>query len=113
MSEPIPLLSLNPRWVSQGGEGVTLLDGTPVPRREGIGLIFDCPCGCASRCHVPFSNPIDGGPDASGRPDGGWLRAGDTFETLRLSPSILRSHPGSCGWHGFIGLKAPGEVTSC
>lgn len=90
------LTDLNPNWVGSGGEGITR-DGAPVPRREGIGVMFDCPCGCDQACFVPFSNPIDGGPNEYGQ---GWKRTGDTFEDLTLTPSILRIRP--CGWHGFV-----------
>jgi hypothetical protein len=49
---------------------------------------------------VPFANPIDGGPQLERH---GWQRTGDTFETLTLTPSILRARArGGCGWHGFI-----------
>lgn len=74
-------------------------DGSPVPQRSGVGVAFDCPCGCASRCYIGFSNPIDGGPPL--RTDvPRWDRTGDTIETLTLHPSIQRI--GGCAWHGFI-----------
>ena len=44
------LTDLNPRWVGAGGEGISDADGNPVPARAGIGLSFDCPCGCDQRC---------------------------------------------------------------
>lgn len=94
------LADLEPRWIGAGGEGVTR-NGVPVPERHGIGISFNCPCGCAMRVAVPFGNPLDGQ-----APDDGflnqWARTGDTFETLTLTPSILRSHLGICGWHGFV-----------
>lgn len=114
------LTDLNPVFLGQGGPGVFRRDSytgelVEAPRREGVGVQFDCPCGCDSPCFVPFRNPLDGGPDESGRLDGGWVREGDTFETLTLRPSIRRlasatSPNGGCGWHGFI---TNGEVTSC
>lgn len=87
--------------------------------------MFDCPKGCPPKSaweiekgheqhFVGFRNPLDGGPPFESRPGGPlWDRRGETFETLRLSPSIL-SDPakGGCGWHGYIGLTIPGEVTS-
>ena len=94
------LTELHPEWM----DGYT--------NRQGIGIIFDCPKGCANSQHyVPFANPIDGGPPYEAtRPH--WTRVGDTFDTLQLTPSIL-SDPakGGCGWHGYIGLEIPGEVT--
>ena len=100
------LTTLNPRWVSSGGEGITR-NGVPVPRRDGVGVSFDCPCGDDERCgraFVRFSNPLDGQP-----PDDpeltSWERTGETFETLTTKPSIQRV--GGCNWHGFI---TDGEV---
>lgn len=83
------LVDLNPRFL--GG----------APDREGVGIEFDCPCGgiCGHSLFVPFENPLDGG--AQYGPTG-WKRAGDTFETLTLTPSILRLAPSQCGWHGFV-----------
>jgi hypothetical protein len=106
------LTDLHPQWVSSGGEGITM-NGQPVPRRDGVGVAFDCPCGkCDSRAYIPFSNPLDGGPPH----DPGhttWERTGETFETLITRPSIQRV--GGCNWHGFIGGSDgshPGEVTT-
>ena len=97
----VKLTSLNPRFLSSGGEGISNVDGTPSPRREGVGVELDCPCGCETPLFVPFKNPLDGsGPGPYG--DKGWQRTGETFETLTLTPSILRTKPHGCGWHGFI-----------
>lgn len=101
------LTELNPCWVSAGGEGVRDKDGNPVPEREGIGLGFDCPCGCGEHVFVAFANPMDGRSPHVSHPPGQrqptWQRAGETFETLTLTPSILRNQSkGGCGWHGFI-----------
>lgn len=96
------LTDLNPRWVGHGGNGYLDKDRQPVPWRHGVGVSFECPCGCDQRCFVNFKNPIDGGPhvDCSGP---FWQRTGETFETLTLAPSILRDRAkGGCGWHGFI-----------
>lgn len=101
------LTELEPEFYGAGGDGITRADGSPVPKRSGIGMTFKCPCGCAIECAVPFANPVDGGP-ADGR---GWERTGDTFDVMTLSPSILRSkEKGGCGWHGWI---RNGEVISC
>jgi len=93
------LVDLHPKWIGSGGEGITH-DGKPVPRREGIGLSFDCPCGCGTRPFVYLVNPLDGGPPIEEQR--GWQRTGDTFENLTLSPSLLRQDPDGCRWHGFI-----------
>lgn len=135
------LVDLHPQLLGSGGEGVSRQTGRPcpsctggvqpecatchgtgreyepAPRREGVGVIFDCPCGNhdeGHQCYVPFANPLDGGPptDPGGwHGSGGWQRTGDTFDTLTLTPSIYRREDlGGCGWHGFI---TNGEVTSC
>lgn len=105
------LVDLNPQFLGAGGEGVTRADGSPAPERDGVGVEFDCPCGDHAedhRCYVPFANPIDGGEQLESK---GWQRTGDTFETLTLTPSILRNPiRGGCGWHGFI---TNGEVITC
>ena len=101
------LVALDPAFLGSGGEGVAGADGEPVPRREGVGLYCQCPCGCDRGLYVPFANPIDGGPSVEPR---GWERTGDTFDTLTLRPSIQRAEPGGCRWHGVI---TDGEVRSC
>jgi hypothetical protein len=99
----VPLLDLDPRWVGAGGEGITDKNGDPVPARHGVGLGFNCPCGCAIRGYVAFENPLDGGPPKIGTNEPTWRRVGETFETLTLRPSIKRTREkGGCGWHGFI-----------
>lgn len=95
------LADLNPSFVFHGGDGVTR-NGKPVPKREGVGLGFDCPCGCGDRTYVDFANPVDGGPPIQTDKRHTWQRTGEDFETLTLSPSILRTKPHGCGWHGFI-----------
>jgi hypothetical protein len=121
------LTELDPHWVSSGGEDITQ-NGQPVPRREHIGVSFDCPCPTCQatpegivgghafqrRVFIPFANPPDGGPSIRDAGQPVWQREGDTFETLRLSPSILSdTAKGGCGWHGHVGKDVPGEVTSC
>lgn len=105
------LIDLKPQFYDHGGNGSTDKDGNPLPERTGIGIMFECACGkddCWNA--VPFLNPIDGGPPLeSNRPN--WKRTGESFDTLTLSPSILRSTKnGGCGWHGWI---RNGEVISC
>lgn len=97
---------LNPRFLSHGGEGVWQ-DGKPLPYREAVGVTFDCPCGCGVPLAVLFRNPVDGGaPITKKLPT--WERTGDDFETMTLSPSILRTH--GCGWHGWV---RNGEIVAC
>ena len=95
------LTDLNPAWVGYGGEGVSRADGSPVPRREGVGLHFDCPCGkCGVPCYVHVNPPLDGGEAIDAH---SWTRTGDTFDTVTLKPSIYRNEKkGGCGWHGWI-----------
>lgn len=93
------LRDLHPTWIGHGGEGVAGPDGRPVPRREGTGIVFDCPCGCASPVYVPFENPLDGKGPIQGERNG-WRRTGDTFDTLSIAPSIQRV--GGCEWHGWV-----------
>lgn len=100
------LINLYPSFVGKGGEGVSDQDGNPIPRREGVGVEFDCPCGCQYRCYVPFENPLDGGPRCGPQ---GWQRTGTTFDTLTITPSILRGVPCVKRWHGFI---TSGEVST-
>ena len=103
------LTELDPRWCGAGGEYVSDKDGNPFPKRHGIGVIFNLPCGCDAPCFIPFANPLDGGPPIHTE-NAQWRRVGDTFETLSLTPSILRAkEKGGCGWHGFI---TAGEVTA-
>lgn len=93
------LTELNPNWVV----------GDPNERcfsnRHGMGIRFDCPIHRSHRIVAFFTNPIDGLPP---RKDGNkWDRAGDTFETITLSPSIDASGqmfgtPESPCWHGYI-----------
>jgi hypothetical protein len=100
------LIDLDPRWVGAGGEGIRDKDGNPIRERHGVGVGFDCPCGCGTRSFIPFENPLDGGPPVGDVKNPHWRRSGETFETLTLTPSIQRV--GGCGWHGFI---TNGEVT--
>ena len=105
------LTELNPRWVGVGGEGISDRNGNPVQRRDGIGVTFDCPCRiCGIALYIRFTNPLDEGSKLSEEEYGpAWERTGETFETLTLRPSILRSKDkGGCGWHGFV---TNGEVT--
>lgn len=93
------LADLNPSWVDAGGAGVTDAAGRAVAHRRGVGVAFDCPCGCAERVYLDLENPLDGGPphDASAPH---WRRDGEDLAALTLSPSIQRV--GGCAWHGFV-----------
>lgn len=104
------LIDLNPQFIGAGGAGITDADGKPVPERRGVLFSCDCPCGCGSRLHVPIENPIDGGPKRTDHSHA-WLRTGETFDVLTLTPSIRRiPFDGSCGWHGFI---TNGSIIDC
>lgn len=94
------LTDLNPQFIGAGGEGITR-DGEPVPERRGIGITFNCPCGCDELVFIPFRNPLDGGPPWDSDPRRAlWDRTGEDVETLTLTPSIQRL--GGCRWHGWI-----------
>jgi len=96
------LTDLNPNWVGAGGPGISHADRTPVEKRSGVGMSFDCPCGCGERTYISFENPVDGKPKlGDNRPF--WKRTGDDFESITISPSIYKpKEKGGCGWHGFI-----------
>lgn len=98
------LSDLDPGWLGTGGEGVSDAEGNPVPRREGVGIVFACPCGGEHVVALHLDPPLDGGPALPHA----WSREGDSFETLTLRPSILQRT--ACGWHGFV---TNGEVTTC
>lgn len=107
------LADLEPQFVGAGGEGISDKDGNPVPRREGVALVFKCPCGInhdsigeSDLICLHFSNPLDGGSPLE-RVGHTWERTGDTFDTLTIRPSIQRLT--GCRWHGFI---TDGEVTN-
>lgn len=97
------LTDLNPRWVDYGGEGVTRTDGSSIPHQRGVGITFNCPCGCGDRAFVAFDVALDGSAYTQGN-DPRWHRQGVTFNSLTLSPSIQRHKIGDdgCDWHGFI-----------
>jgi hypothetical protein len=102
------LIDLHPNFLDAGGPGISdSKTGAPVPRTEGVGIMFDCPCGkCGTPVYVPFSRALDGTPYPNGRPV--WERTGETFDTLTLRPSIQRI--GGCGWHGYL---TNGELIAC
>lgn len=93
------LIDLNPKFYGHGGEGISdAKTGKPIPRRNRVGISFDCPCGqCGERCYLSFENPIDGGEKIGNVT---WYRVGETFENMTLTPSIQRM--GKCRWHGFL-----------
>lgn len=97
----VALVELNPVFVGAGGPGISNRRGNLVEERHGVGLSFDCPCGCKARVYVPFTNPLDGkAPVFAEYPT--WERTGKTLRNLSLTPSILRSAPYGCGWHGYV-----------
>ena len=105
------LTDLNPRFVNAGGEGITSsATGEPVPLQKGVGMSFDCPCGCDIPCYVDFANPVDGSKQRTKSPK--WSRDGKDFATMSLYPSIRRvkieGFPG-CEWHGEV---RNGEITA-
>jgi hypothetical protein len=105
----VKLAELDASFLGEGGCGISSADGSPVPRREGVGVHFDCPCrnpDCAP-VFVAFANPLDGGLALEGR--NVWNRSGSTIESLTLMPSIQRvvlyredGTAVNCAWHGFI-----------
>jgi hypothetical protein len=96
------LTDLDPHWL------------TCAPGRSGMGISFECPRCRDQRLGVWFKNPLDGGPPAPPEegPKPRWVRTGDTFETLTLTPSIDASCCTGCvlgpdgkptgHWHGYI-----------
>lgn len=110
MSAPKKLVDLDPRWLSHGGDGVLDKDGNAVPERRGIGVSFECPCGCDQRCAVLFETALDGQPVPPQYSPTRWQRTGDTFETLTLSPSLHRVVGCVTRWHGWI---RSGEAITC
>ena len=79
------LTELDPRWIGRDD-------------RRGLGIHFECPCCRNIRIGVYFRNPLDGGEPENKKQL--WLRAGEDFANLSLSPSIdvtEKEH-----WHGFI-----------
>jgi len=82
------LIELDPRWTS-AGHG-----------RTGQGVVFLCPKCKDHYLGVWFVNPVDGKEPWAGGSGHRWTRAGDTFETLTLTPSIQIVL--GCKWHGFI-----------
>ncbi len=102
------LSQFKPRWV---GTKESQAQG-----RKGMGMSFRCP-GCGEvRLSVWFANPVDGGVahPADPVPEGAteeeknyifsrnnrWLRTGESFEVLSLSPSVDASKAGH--WHGMV-----------
>jgi len=82
--------------------------------RHGQGISFECPIHREHRLAVPFANPVDGGEKMSSKNGFWWVRAGETFDTMTLHPSVDASgaiYPPMIQtpcWHGNI---TAGEVT--
>jgi hypothetical protein len=94
----VKLTDLAPRWAVDTD---IVIGGVRrhYDNRNGMAISFDCPHCRTERLAVWFANPIDGGPPTDDATQL-WQRAGDTFDTLTLSPSIDASKHGH--WHGFI-----------
>ena len=83
-----------------------------VPGHRGQGLTFKCPLHLNCHFMIGFRNPLDGGePYVFKRVDGTdcplWVRQGEDFETLTLTPSIdaiddYNTIEQKTHWHGFI-----------
>jgi hypothetical protein len=102
------LTELNPKFTSRGGPGITDKDGNPIPYQEGAGLLFNCPCSCGRYHAIDFDIAFDDTPVKHERHF--WVRTGNTFNTLTLTPSLWsKIENGGCGWHGHI---TNGEVTN-
>lgn len=77
------LVDLNPKFIGYARSA------------SGEGVNFDCPtCGPKHVLAAYFSNPIDGQPAKIS--EAYWMRHGETFEELTVSPSIL--YPCFHGW---------------
>lgn len=92
--------ALRPWFIAAGGDRIVRPDGTTEPRREGLGIAFDCPCGCGNLVLLGFVNPIDGGPIYNVKWNR-WVRSGVNCDNLTMSPSI-RTPALGCKWHGYI-----------
>lgn len=92
------LRDLDARFVGSGGEGIA-------PKRTGIGMWFKCPCGKThdeyDRVFITFANPLDGGPPIDEKLPK-WRRTGETIDDISLEPSIQRTDPNGCKWHGYV-----------
>lgn len=92
------LVDLDPHWFTRGDSP------------DLVGVTFKCPCCRRIRIGVLFVQEIDMDSlpnDVHWAAEGEkWDRAGETFDTLTLSPSIDGSAYGH--WHGFV---RGGEVT--
>ena len=114
---PKKLVDLAPEWIADN-------DG----RIHGIR--FHCPIHTTVpgnpdfECthSVGFTNPPAGGPPQAYWSTT-WARSGETFEMLRLTPSIrclgfqnaAGGEDGGCRWHGYVGGsggEVPGMVTT-
>ena len=111
----IKLIDLHPRWAVgsqwKGPNDSLVFNQGNFWNRKGMGFSFDCPHCLVQRLGVWFSNPVDGQPPESDVPL--WLRVGDSFETLTLTPSINTTENRiDCQghWHGFV---RDGNVISC
>lgn len=107
-----PLIELAPSWIRIGDRICGIAFRCPIHDRVPGNPDFEC------LHRVGFTNPPGGGP-APDRWRITWeRRAGETFETLVLHPSIRNlgySDGGGCRWHGFVGGEQgdrPGVVVT-
>ncbi len=84
------LVDLDPSWSAL------------IPCRHGMGITFLCPHCLTQYLGVWFANPLDGESPApiDQKPVHRWVRIGETFEDLTLTPSIDARTSGH--WHGNI-----------
>jgi hypothetical protein len=101
----VRLTDLNPKWIALEENG------------DALGVTFLCPHCRQAHVGVYFAEPVDTngvpGIDPSlplfiaQHPENlYWHRAGDSFDTLTLTPSVDVSKHGH--WHGFV---TGGEIT--
>jgi len=107
------LTELNPNWLCYGGHGLVVSKTKePIPLVEGVGINFDCPCGCGKRLGIAFDKTLEGKDSPLKGDRILWHREGTTFEDLTLTPSIqnMDVKTNKEHWHGFL---TNGEFIKC
>jgi len=112
-----PLVELNGSWVYRVGDrGVVGVCGppqnlTPADLGATVGVSFECPaCPGGHRIAVPFEECPKEARWCSGDAAWKWV-AGDSLQTLIVSPSIDCSKAPPCTFHGHVGRVRPGWVS--